>query len=136
MTALYVGFNDTHLTEKLREQHGLTIARESVRRLRQQLSVPPSMPGGRRAPAGGGYRRRARGAGADRRQSVRVARDPRPGPHAAGAIDDATGEILALQFRRAEDVHGYASLFQHLFTTHGLPLALYCVQLSRCRPCS
>ena len=42
-----------------------------------------------------------------------------------GAIDDATGEILALQFRPAEDVHGYATLFQQLFLTHGVPLALY-----------
>jgi hypothetical protein len=42
-----------------------------------------------------------------------------------GAIDDATGEILALHFRPAEDVHGYTTLFQHLFTRHGLPLALY-----------
>ena len=42
-----------------------------------------------------------------------------------GAIDDATSEILALHFRPAEDVHGYTTLFQQLFTTHGLPLALY-----------
>src|SRR4029077_9537374 len=31
----YAGFNDTHLTEKLRELHGLMISRESVRRLRR-----------------------------------------------------------------------------------------------------
>jgi hypothetical protein len=42
-----------------------------------------------------------------------------------GAIDDATSEILALQFRPAEDVHGYTMLLQQLVTTHGLPLALY-----------
>ena len=35
----YAGFNDTHLTEKLRELHGLTISRESVRRLRRALGV-------------------------------------------------------------------------------------------------
>ena len=35
MTTLYVGFNDRHLTEKLREQHGLRVSRESVRRLRR-----------------------------------------------------------------------------------------------------
>src|SRR5207237_627364 len=37
MTTLYVVFNDRHLTEKLREDHGLTISRESVRRLRRAL---------------------------------------------------------------------------------------------------
>jgi hypothetical protein len=42
-----------------------------------------------------------------------------------GAVDDATTEILALQFRPAEDVQGYATLFRDVFTTHGLPLAVY-----------
>jgi hypothetical protein len=42
-----------------------------------------------------------------------------------GAIDDATSQLLALHFRPTEDLHGYARLFQDLFTTHGLPLAVY-----------
>ena len=42
-----------------------------------------------------------------------------------GAIDDATSEILALHFRPAEDVHGDPTLFQQVFTQHGLPLAFY-----------
>src|SRR5438309_9052854 len=37
----YAGFNDTHLTEKLREVHGLPISRESVRRLRRALGLGP-----------------------------------------------------------------------------------------------
>src|SRR5882672_10604725 len=41
MTTHYVGFNDSHLTEKLREEQGLLLSRESVRRLRQQLGLPP-----------------------------------------------------------------------------------------------
>src|SRR5439155_757885 len=36
-----------------------------------------------------------------------------------------TSEILALHFRPAEEVPCYPTLFQQLFTTHGLPLALY-----------
>ena len=35
----YVGFNDTHLTEKLREVHGFTVSRESVRGLRRALGL-------------------------------------------------------------------------------------------------
>src|SRR4030095_11565490 len=42
MTTLYRGFNDTHLTEKLQEVHGLAIGRESVRRLRRELGEPPT----------------------------------------------------------------------------------------------
>src|SRR4029453_10981026 len=33
----YAGFNDTHVTEKLREGHSVEISRESVRRLRRAL---------------------------------------------------------------------------------------------------
>jgi transposase len=36
----YAGFNDTHLTEKLREVHQLAVSRESVRRLRLALGWP------------------------------------------------------------------------------------------------
>src|SRR5207244_1189059 len=42
-----------------------------------------------------------------------------------GAMDDVTSEILALQFRPAEDVHGYVTLFRDVFTAHGLPMAVY-----------
>ena len=42
-----------------------------------------------------------------------------------GAIDDATNTVLALHFRPTEDLHGYAVVFQQLFTQYGLPLAFY-----------
>ena len=42
-----------------------------------------------------------------------------------GAIDDATGTVLALHFRPAEDLHGYTTLLRQLGTQYGLPLALY-----------
>ena len=48
MTTVYVGFNDTHLTEKLREHHALGLSRETVRRWREQLGQPPKR--ARRAP--------------------------------------------------------------------------------------
>jgi len=124
MTTVYVGFNDTHLTEKLREVHGLAISRESVRRLRCRLGQPPQR--ARRAPRA----RRRRIPEAARGALVQIDGSPfawleTRGPELMllGAVDDATTEILALHFRPAED--GYATLFQQLFTRHGLPLALY-----------
>jgi hypothetical protein len=42
-----------------------------------------------------------------------------------GAIDDATGTVLALFFRPTEDLHGYATLLHQLGTAYGLPVALY-----------
>jgi transposase len=126
MTTLYVGFNDRHLTEKLQEQHGLRISRESVRRLRQHVGLAPRH---RRRPP---RARRRRVPEAARGALVQIDGSPfawlesrAPQLMLLGAIDDATGEILALQFRPAEDVHGYTSLFHQLFTTHGLPLAVY-----------
>src|SRR5437899_7687765 len=126
MTTRYVGFNDSHLTEKLREQHGLGISRESVRRLGCELGLAPRH---RRRPP---QARRRRVPEAARGALVQIDGSPFAWLEARGprlmllsAIDDATSEILALHFRPAEDVHGYTTLFQQLFTTHGLPLALY-----------
>jgi hypothetical protein len=42
-----------------------------------------------------------------------------------GAIDDATSTVLALHFRPTEDLHGYAIVFQQMFTQYGRPLAIY-----------
>jgi transposase len=126
MTTRYIGFNDSHLTEKLREQHGLVISRESVRRLRCERGLAPRH---RRRPPQARHRRvpdAARGALVQIDGSPFAWLEAR-GPQLMllGAIDDATSEILALHFRPAEDVHGYTTLFQQLFTTHGLPLAFY-----------
>jgi len=126
MKTVYVGFNDTHLTEKLREEAGLAIGRESVRRIRRELGLPPQR--ARRAPRA----RRRRPPEAARGALVQIDGSPfawleARGPELTllGAVDDATTEILALQFRPAEDVHGYMTLFHQLFTGPGLPLAVY-----------
>jgi transposase len=126
MTTLYRGFNDTHLTEKLQEVHGLAIGRESVRRLRRELGQPPTR--ARRAPRARRRRLPAAAGGALVQidgSPFRWLEDRGPAGVLLGAVDDATREIVALHFRPAEDVHGYAMLFHGLFTQHGLPLAIY-----------
>lgn len=126
MTTVYAGFNDVHLTEKLQEVEHLLLSRESVRRLRLAAGRPAQRP--RRAPR---YRRRRTPAAA---AGALVQTDGSPfawlderGPRLTllGAIDDATGQILALTFRETEDLHGYTGLFHEIFTSHGLPLAVY-----------
>jgi hypothetical protein len=42
-----------------------------------------------------------------------------------GALDDATGQILALVLRPTEDLHGYTFLLRDLITAHGVPWTLY-----------
>jgi transposase len=122
----YAGFNDTHLTEKLREHHGLAVSRESVRRLRRALGRPAVH---RRRPAQHRARRpREQAAG----QLLQLDSSPfdwlegrGPTMTLLGAIDDATSTVVALHFRPTEDLHGYATLLHQVFTTVGLPVALY-----------
>jgi hypothetical protein len=40
-------------------------------------------------------------------------------------VDDATGAVLAGEFREAEDAEGYLRLFHTITRTYGLPLAVY-----------
>lgn len=122
----YKDFNDCHATEKLREVEGLRVSRESVRQRRRALGLPAKH---RRRPKQHRHRRTPE---ARMGQMVQVDASPFAwlegrGPEMTlhGAIDDATSTVLALHFRPAEDLHGYAVVFQQLFTQHGLPLAVY-----------
>ena len=126
LQSVYRDVNDCHATEKLREVEGLPVSRASVRRLRRALGLPakhrrrPRQHRGRRTPAP--------------RMGALVLLDGSQfawlearGPTLTllGAIDDATGTVVALHFRPAEDLHGYATLLGQLAARHGLPLALY-----------
>ena len=43
----------------------------------------------------------------------------------AGAIDDATGEVVGALFREQEDAAGYFLLVRQISESHGVPLAVY-----------
>jgi transposase len=126
LSGRYKGFNDTHATEKLLEVEKIAISRESVRRLRRALDLPAVH---RRRPAQHRSRRpREQAAG----QLVQLDGSPfdwlegrGPTMTLLGAIDDATSQVVALHFRPTEDLHGYATVLQQMFTTVGLPVALY-----------
>jgi transposase len=126
LQTVYRDVNDCHATEKLREVEELRVSRASVRRIRRALGLPakhrrrPRQHRGRRTPAP--------------RMGALVLLDGSPyawlearGPVMTllGAIDDATGTVLALHFRPHEDLHGYVTLLRQLADAHGLPVALY-----------
>jgi transposase len=121
----YRDFNDCHCTEKLREVEGLAVGRETVRRLRRALGVPPKR---RRRPPQHRARRPRRPA-----MGSLVLVDGSQFDWLGtgtplfllGAIDDATSTLLALHFRPAEDLHGYLTLLGQLAARHGLPVTLY-----------
>ena len=122
----YVGFNDHHLCEKLTEQEGFSLSRETLRRLLRRAGI--GSPRKRRPPAHRQRRRRAA------REGELVLLDGSPhdwlegrGPQltALGLQDDATGKILAAQFFSAETSEGYFRLLERLLRRYGVPLAFY-----------
>jgi transposase len=126
LQTVYRDVNDCHATEKLREVEGLVVSRASVRRIRRALGLPAKH---RRRPRQ--HRRRRTPAA---RMGALVLLDGSqcawletrgPTMTLLGAIDDATGAVVALHFRLAEDLHGYVTLLAQLAARHGLPLALY-----------
>lgn len=122
----YRGFNDHHLHEKLVEQEGFSLSRETLRRILRAAAV--GSPRKRRPPAH--RQRRLRSA----REGELVQLDGSPhdwlegrGPRLTvlGMQDDASGKILAAQFFLAETAEGYFRLLQSLLRRFGVPLAFY-----------
>ncbi len=126
MNQRYAGLNDCHLTEKLRECERLELSRSTVRRMRRAAGLAPVHR--RRAPRHRARRLREACAGAlvlvDGSEFAWLG-PAQPVFSLLGAIDDATGAILALHFRPHEDLHGYTELLRRLITHHGLPCNLY-----------
>lgn len=122
----YAGFNTQHLTEMLAEREQIELSRSTVRRILLDAGI--RSPRKRRAPRHRSRRERFAQEGMllqidashhDWLQSR--------GPKMAliGAIDDATGKVIAAFFREQEDSAGYFHLLRRIMTTHGLPYALY-----------
>lgn len=125
LTHAEVKLNDCHVVDLLAE-HGVAVSVASVRRLRVALRLPAKR---RRRPPQH-HRRRTRAA--RRGALVQIDGSPfawwsdaAPPCSLVGAIDDASGSILALTLQPSEDVHAYATMLDLLFRAHGLPACLY-----------
>jgi transposase len=119
-------YNDQHLTDVLREEHGLQVSRASVRRIRRSVGLASPHKYRRRR----SHRRRERypqfGMLFQIDASHHAWLEAR-GPRLAllAAIDDATNQVVGAQFRAQEDAAGYFLLLQDMGQRHGIPLALY-----------
>jgi hypothetical protein len=125
-TEKYTGFNQVQLTEQLEAHEGIVLSRSSVRRILGAAGI--GSPRTRRAPQHRRRRQRYPRAG----MLVQIDASPHDwlegrGPRLTlfAAIDDATGEVLALLFRAEEDAHGYFLLVRKMVERSGRPLALY-----------
>jgi len=122
----YAGVNHKHLSELLAEREDLVLSHPTVHRILREAGL--RSPRRRRPPR---HRRRRE-------------RMPQPGllvqldgsdhdwiedrgPRLVllGAVDDATGEVVAALFRDQEDAQGYLLLLRQIAADKGLPVAVY-----------
>lgn len=122
----YRGYNHTHLCEVLAEEHGIMVSRRTLSRvLRAEGMRSPR----RRRPR---QHRSRRTRAAQRGLLVQVDGSDhdwleKRGPKLTlvGAIDDATGELLAAHFCAHESSAAYLRLLRDAVSTHGVPAAWY-----------
>lgn len=122
----YAGVNDTHLAELLAEREGIAIGRSSLRRLLREAGCPS--PRRRRAPRHRSRRDRMPAEGLllqldGSRHDWLGERGPRL--TLVGAVDDATGRLVAATFRDQEDAAGYLTILRDVLRRHGVPVAVY-----------
>lgn len=125
-TGRYAGINDTHLAELLAEHEGIAIGRSSLQRLLRSSGRPSTRR--RRAPRHRSRRDRMPAEGLllqldGSRHDWLGERGPRL--TLVGAIDDATGRLLAATFREQEDAAGYLAVLRDVVRRHGIPVAVY-----------
>jgi transposase len=122
----YAACNDSHFQEILLRDEGILLSRASIQRLRRQAGQQPKQR--RRLPQHRSHR--------DRRpqEGVLLQVDgslhhwfglDQPQTALLGAIDDATGKVVASLFREHEDAQGYFLLLRQVLRQDGIPLELY-----------
>ena len=122
----YTNFNDTHFTEKLKEEEGITVGRDTVRRLRRTNGIKPK----RRRRAKKHHKRRPR----KPQEGMMVLWDG--SPHRwfgkekepcclMAAIDDATGKLCEAFFIPYECSFGYLKLLKSIVNNYGIPVSIY-----------
>ncbi len=122
----YAGFNDHHLCEKLREVEGLSLGRETLRRLLRSNGL--GSPRKHRAPS---HRQRRLARAREGEMLLldaslhRWLEDRGSELALLGFLDDATRKVLVAQFFPTEDARGYFRLLHRLLRRYGVPLSLY-----------
>ena len=122
----YRGCNDSHLVELLAEREGVHLSRATWQRWRQTAGLKSSRT--RRAPQHRSRRERLPQAGLLLQWDASPhawLQDRGPRLTLVGAIDDATGDVVAATFRAQEDAQGYLLVLRTILTTKGVPVAIY-----------
>lgn len=122
----YNDYNDSHFTEMLKEREGVTVSRETVRKIRRSDGQKPKR---KRRPVKHRSRRprkECRGMLVQWDGSPhRWFGDDQPPCCLLGAIDDADGKLLSALFIPQENSAGYLKLLEKLLIRYGAPVAIY-----------
>lgn len=126
LRASYGEINDSHFCELLAEREAIVVSRESVRQILRAEGI--ASPRRRRPPR---YRSRRPRMGAEglllqldgSRHDWLEGRGP--WLTLLGAIDDATGKVVAAVFREQEDAAGYLTILRDTIEAYGIPGAIY-----------
>jgi transposase len=122
----YADFGPTLACEKLAERHGVMISVETVRRLMSEAGLWHPKRARRKAVHALRERRARRGELIQIDGSLHRWFEQRaPGCTLLVFIDDATSELMALRFVRAESTLAYMDVLREYILAHGLPVALY-----------
>ncbi len=122
----YQGFNDTHLTEKLKEKEKIGLSRPVVRTILRRAGIAAVRKRGVKRH----YKRRERKA----QEGALLLWDGSPHPwfgehhdscNLTAVIDDATGTLLSGVFTDQEDAQSYLICLKEILLDKGIPLALY-----------
>lgn len=122
----YAGFNDHHLCEKLCEVEGLSLGRETLRRLLRSAGI--GSPRKRRAPT---HRQRRLPRAREGEMLLldgslhRWLEQRGPELTLLGFLDDATRKVPVAEFFLTEDARGYFRLLRRLLRRFGRPLCFY-----------
>lgn len=122
----YGAVNDTHFAELLAEREGIVVSRPTVRRTLRAAGI--ASPRRHRPPRHRSRRERMAAEGLllqldGSRHDWLEGRGP--WLTLVGAIDDATGRVVAATFRDQEDAAAYLELLATIAARHGLPVAVY-----------
>jgi transposase len=122
----YAEVNDHHLWEKLTEDEGFSLSRETLRRLLRAAGI--GSPRKRRAPV----HRQRRLRRACEGEMLQLDGSPHDwlqgrGPRLTllGYQDDATGKVVDAEFFSSEESFGYFLLLRRILRRYGVPLSLY-----------
>jgi len=122
----YSDFGPTFAAEKLNEVHGISIGHDTLRRA--MIAAGIWTVGGPHQPAVHPWRERR----AVRGELVQADGSPHawfedraPKFTLIQFIDDATGEVLALELAKSESTHALMTTTWHLLNDHGRPRAVY-----------